>query len=513
MSNAYSIQDLFKKNITKDEFITKFTEINTSSAVGSVSVFGTGNVSQSVYDTVANANKEETAAQQTETEQNPNAAESFIKAVAAKLFDKVDTNSNQIIDTEEIQTAATLVDDGDNGNVVSENDLGELYNKIFESISVDNPEDMYNDAINKEVETLKASGYSEEEAKQLAVYTSDLVLNLDNEIDYLTGHIALIKINSDNLVDSYQNEIDKIQKKQKVDKLNTEKDKTEAKIKKAKAEIERNKKEIEELAADISKLDPETDESEIKNKQSQISSKQNSIAKNENNIIGLNAKLTEINHKLDNAQKDINDYETKIKEELASTQNDIARYEAKLQSLKAAREYAAAQNISNPPLGNVSTVDASRFHTNDNAMSFDDFAQKGIQYSSSTGVSLAQKVRSNVIGFSGYCARYANNALQSEGLITQSERTGSAYQMADNLDQNDNFQEITVSSADDLKKLPAGCVLVYDKGAAGYSAKHGHIEITLGDGTAASDGITRNLRYSKGLRVFVPIESNSTQAA
>ena len=55
----------------------------------------------------------------------------------------------------------------------------------------------------------------------------------------------------------------------------------------------------------------------------------------------------------------------------------------------------------------------------------------------------------------------------------------------------------------DLSSLPAGCVLVYDRGVAGYSSKYGHTEITLGDGTAGSGGITHNIR--QGARVFVPV--------
>ena len=84
--------------------------------------------------------------------------------------------------------------------------------------------------------------------------------------------------------------------------------------------------------------------------------------------------------------------------------------------------------------------------------------------------------------------------------------TGSAYQMGGVLAKNKDFQEITINNENDLKKLPAGCIVVYDRGAAGYSSKHGHIEVTLGDGTACSDGRTYNMRYDQNMRVFVPVE-------
>ena len=74
------------------------------------------------------------------------------------------------------------------------------------------------------------------------------------------------------------------------------------------------------------------------------------------------------------------------------------------------------------------------------------------------------------------------------------------------LENNPNFKEIKVSSVDELKQLPAGCILVYERGAAGYSSKYGHIEVTLGDGTAGSDGQTRNLRYTQNMSVFVPVK-------
>lgn len=77
--------------------------------------------------------------------------------------------------------------------------------------------------------------------------------------------------------------------------------------------------------------------------------------------------------------------------------------------------------------------------------------------------------------------------------------------MADKLAQNKNFKEIKVSSQNQLKSLPAGCVVVYGRGAARYNSAHGHIEVTLGDGTAGSDGQTRNMRFAQNMRVFVPV--------
>ena len=71
------------------------------------------------------------------------------------------------------------------------------------------------------------------------------------------------------------------------------------------------------------------------------------------------------------------------------------------------------------------------------------------------------------------------------------------------LKNNKNFKEISPEGID-VGKLPAGCVLVYDKGVEGYSKRYGHTEITTGDGRAVSDGITKNL-CKKPSAIFIPV--------
>ena len=68
---------------------------------------------------------------------------------------------------------------------------------------------------------------------------------------------------------------------------------------------------------------------------------------------------------------------------------------------------------------------------------------------------------------------------------------------------NKNFKEISTSKID-VKDLPAGCVLVYNRGSQGYSSEYGHTEITTGDGRAVSDGITKHL-FKKPDAIFVPV--------
>ena len=68
---------------------------------------------------------------------------------------------------------------------------------------------------------------------------------------------------------------------------------------------------------------------------------------------------------------------------------------------------------------------------------------------------------------------------------------------------NPNFKETKIKG-DNLKNLPAGCIIVYDKYDSGYG-KDGHVEITLGDGRACSDVITEKIEESKHAYVFIPV--------
>lgn len=124
-------------------------------------------------------------------------------------------------------------------------------------------------------------------------------------------------------------------------------------------------------------------------------------------------------------------------------------------------------------------------------------------YDKTKGDKLANTAAKNTVGFTHQCATYVKNAIQNSGLGAY--EYGDAYECANILERNKNFKEISTNGLD-LSTLPAGCVLVYDKGVAGYSSKYGHTEITLGNGQAVSDGVTNNIR--QGARVFVPVSQS-----
>ena len=126
-----------------------------------------------------------------------------------------------------------------------------------------------------------------------------------------------------------------------------------------------------------------------------------------------------------------------------------------------------------------------------------------VGYDKTKGDKLANTAAKNTVGFTHKCATYVKNAIQNSGLGAY--EYGDAYECANILKRNKNFKEISTNGLD-LSTLPAGCVLVYDKGVAGYSSKYGHTEITLGNGQAVSDGVTNNIR--QGARVFVPVSQS-----
>lgn len=122
-------------------------------------------------------------------------------------------------------------------------------------------------------------------------------------------------------------------------------------------------------------------------------------------------------------------------------------------------------------------------------------------YNAKKGNRLASIAAQNAKDFTGQCATYVKNAIQEAGMGKYIK--GDAYECANILKRNkENFKEISTKGLD-LSSLPKGCALVYDRGVSNYSSDAGHIEITLGNGKAASDGITNNIR--PGARVFIPV--------
>lgn len=101
----------------------------------------------------------------------------------------------------------------------------------------------------------------------------------------------------------------------------------------------------------------------------------------------------------------------------------------------------------------------------------------------------------------GRCFRGVRESLEAAGLSKGEIRGQSAYQAADMLAEHNNFREVKGLSKEQLKALPAGCVMVWDK-SRGH--EHGHIAVTLGNGKEASDHVQKVCQRDADFRVFIP---------
>lgn len=116
---------------------------------------------------------------------------------------------------------------------------------------------------------------------------------------------------------------------------------------------------------------------------------------------------------------------------------------------------------------------------------------------------LARVAESNArqVGTTGWCLREVNDSLEAAGYNIQ--RRPSAYMVANDLANNPQFKEVTPPA--DLSKLPAGAVVVWDRGNTA-NTQHGHISVALGNGMEASDHVQNQLtNYGTQCRVFYPV--------
>lgn len=148
-----------------------------------------------------------------------------------------------------------------------------------------------------------------------------------------------------------------------------------------------------------------------------------------------------------------------------------------------------------------SSLDLSNYKF-DTSVKFKSLKEAG--YNKKLAKKLAKDVAAHAESSStGYCAKYVSNAMERLGIVG---KRGDAWELRDSLRNNPHFKEVDVNSVD-VKNLPAGCVLVYQRGDAGYSSQYGHVEITLGNGKAASDFINNNIKKSSNMSVFVPVSA------
>ena len=150
----------------------------------------------------------------------------------------------------------------------------------------------------------------------------------------------------------------------------------------------------------------------------------------------------------------------------------------------------------------------SNIKSNNNSPSSDYIKYEGGKikidgYNSSVGIKLANAALKQSNGRTkgtGYCSRGVRTAMQEVGVCTT--YPGHAADFIPILDKNPHFKKLDNTNID-VKDLPAGCILVYGRGVSGYSSESGHVEITTGDGRAASDFV-HNV-YKKPTAIYVPV--------
>jgi len=127
-------------------------------------------------------------------------------------------------------------------------------------------------------------------------------------------------------------------------------------------------------------------------------------------------------------------------------------------------------------------------------------------YNPSIGNNLANIANKNALQRDtvGKCYRGVKDSLAKAGLNNGELTGGSAWQAKGVLSKHKNFQKVDIAK-NDLKNLPAGCVIVWDpySDRKGKLHQHGHIAVTLGNGKEASDHV-QNLVIAGNYTVFVP---------
>ena len=239
MSENFSLNDLFKAGMTREQFISKYQEMKQSTAGDKSSVFG-----------------------------------SDMSSVVGDMFDTLNADGNDTIDEKEVQQLLAYADDGDKNEAVTENDLKVLYNKTAEKIKSQysnmSPEDMYKSAMAKNPDTL----------------SNTYVEDLSAQIDTLKELISSRQINSSNIIDEYQSKIDDLVLKSskinndlkqeyktesdKIAKLQREANKNNSLIQSKSQEIDYAQTEAEIINKELSGLNPDENADDIESRKGEL---------------------------------------------------------------------------------------------------------------------------------------------------------------------------------------------------------------------------------------------------
>ena len=160
-------------------------------------------------------------------------------------------------------------------------------------------------------------------------------------------------------------------------------------------------------------------------------------------------------------------------------------------------QFQMENHVGNPNADHWGVVDAETLRA------LQEQSSKG-RFNRVLGQRIADYARHSISGGTGYCYHYVAKAL--EAYMGHFLKGLHAYMAADQLASSGRFKEISVP-AERLPQLPAGAVVVWDKG----SSPSGHISIADGHGIEISDHIQPQMlahRGSTSHRVFLPIATS-----
>ena len=222
------------------------------------------------------------------------------------------------------------------------------------------------------------------------------------------------------------------------------------------------------------------------------------------------------------AQEEKTAYEQEIAEkypQIQELQNTYNECKNNSEKYKAIAFSEVVQVISdNQDIKNAAKIELSKLEDTEkaNAIKKDLKLDPMAMYNAEAGQKLKEAALTTR-GTTGLCLAGVHESLMEAYGLNFGLPFGSAYMATEYLRGNvegyeeiaQHFKEVEVSE-EDLNSLPAGAIVVWDKGGnssvSAAGKKHGHISISLGDGRESSDHI-QNQITGRGVKfhVFIPV--------
>lgn len=112
------------------------------------------------------------------------------------------------------------------------------------------------------------------------------------------------------------------------------------------------------------------------------------------------------------------------------------------------------------------------------------------------------------------CAMRVRQALEKSGAVEPNEtKVSSAYMLNDKYLKTGSFAKVEVNTLEELRDLPPGCIIVWERGQ-GFGkafAQHGHVAVTQGLGKATSDYNQEIKNYKSKFSVYVPKKVSASE--